>query len=60
MPGAIPIFQRKNISVGEVNHWRWLEESGHRLENIDQTPLVLASGNRVLKKLWRSVIFYPG
>ncbi len=38
------------IDVAEVNQWRWLEESGQRLENVDQTQLVLASGNPVLQK----------
>ena len=33
-----------------ADQWHWLEESGHRLENVDQTHLVLASGKLVLQK----------
>ena len=36
--------------VAEINQRRWLEESGHWLENVDQTHLVLASGKTVLQK----------
>ena len=38
------------IDVAEVNQRRWLEESGQRLENVDGTHLVLASGKPVLTK----------
>ena len=34
----------KVIDVAEVNQWRWLEESGQWLENVDRTHLILASG----------------
>ena len=40
-----------------VNQWRWLEESGHWLENVDRTHLVLASGNQVLQKHLFSRVF---
>ena len=33
-----------------VNQWRWLEESGQWLENVDPTQLVLASSKPVLQK----------
>ena len=33
-----------------VNQLRCLENSGQRLENVDQTHLVLASGKLVLQK----------
>ena len=39
------------INIAEVNQWRWLVESGHWLENIDRTHLVLASGKPVLQKI---------
>ena len=42
-PGSIP-------DVAEINRRRWLEESGQRLENVDRTHLVLASGKQVLLK----------
>ena len=38
------------IIVPEVNQWRWLEESGPWLENVDRTHLVLASCKLALKK----------
>ena len=39
--------------MDRVNQRRCLEESGQRLENVDQTHLVLASGKLVLhKNLW--------
>ena len=38
----------KIIDIAEVNQWRWLEESGQWLENVDRTHLVLASGKPVL------------
>ena len=31
------------FDVAEANQWRCLEESGHRLENVDQTHQVMAS-----------------
>ena len=40
----------KKVDLVEVNQGHCLEESGQWLENVDQTHLVLASGNRVLKK----------
>ena len=42
---------RKNyFNFALVNQWRWIEESGQWLENVDQTHLVLASGKLVLQK----------
>ena len=35
-------FRGKIIDVAEVNQQRWLEESGQRLENVDETHQVLA------------------
>ena len=48
-PGSIPGIpkknsEEKNINVPEVNQQRWLEETGHWLENVDRINLVLASG----------------
>ena len=44
----IPAFPKKFIGkiidVAEANLWRWLEDSGQWLENVDRTHLVLASG----------------
>ena len=39
------------MDVAEVNQWRWLEEGGPWLENVDPTHLVLhlASGKLVLQ-----------
>ena len=45
-------FRGKLIDVAKVDQWRWLEESGQWLENVDQTHLVLASGEPVLQKSW--------
>ena len=36
--------------LDRVNQRRCLEESGQRLENVDRTHLVLASGKLVLQK----------
>ena len=46
---------RKQLSMllrltSAADQWHWLEESGHRLENVDQTHQVLASGKLVLQK----------
>ena len=54
-PGLIPsfsenFFRGKIIDVAEVSQWRWLEESGLWLENVDRTHLVLVSGKPVLLK----------
>ena len=38
------------FNFAEVNQWRWLEESGQRLENIDWTHLVLSCGKLALQK----------
>ena len=38
------------FDVAEIYQWRWLEESGQRLENVDPTHLGLASGKLVLPK----------
>ena len=35
---------------------RWLEESGQRLENVDRTNLVVASGKLVLQKTFNSTL----
>ena len=48
----LKFFQRKNDYCSEVNQWRWLEESGPWLENVDRTHLVLASCKLVLQKVW--------
>ena len=49
------------MNVVKVSQWRWIEESGQWLENIDQTHLVLASGKPVLPKkmnyLYLKVLF---
>ena len=42
--------QKNYFDVAEIYQWRWLEESGQRLENVDQSHLVLASGKLVLQK----------
>ena len=53
-PGTIPSipkkFSGKIINFAEVNQLCWLEDSGQRLENVDRTHLVLASGKPVLQK----------
>ena len=38
------------FDVGEIYQWRWLEESGQRLENVDRTHLVLGSVKASTKK----------
>ena len=43
------LFTSQIIDAAEVNQ-RWLEKSGHLLENVDQTHLVLASGKPELQK----------
>ena len=43
--------EEKIINVAEVDQQRCLEESGQWLENVDQSHLVLASGNLVLQKM---------
>ena len=42
--------QKNYFDVAEIYQWRWLEECGQRLENVDQSHLVLASGKLVLQK----------
>ena len=37
------------MDIAEVNQQPWLEESGHWLENVDQTHLNLASRKPVLQ-----------
>ena len=46
------IFRGKIVDVAEVNHRRFLEESGQRLENVDPTHRELTSANnkKVLQK----------
>ena len=48
-------FRRKIIKLAVVSLWRWLEESGQRLENADRTHLVLACGEPVLQKMCASM-----
>ena len=36
--------------AGEIYQWHWLEKSGQRLQYVDQTHLVLASGKLALQK----------
>ena len=43
------IFRGKIIDVVEINQQHLLDESGQRLENVDQTHLVLASGKPALQ-----------
>ena len=38
------------MDVADVNQQRWLWENGQRLENVDQTLLVLSSGKPVPQK----------
>ena len=49
-PGLILGIPKNYFDVAEIYQCRWLEESGQRLENVDRTHLVLASGKLVLKK----------
>ena len=54
-PGLIPSVPPKNfrgkiVDVIEVYQRRCLEESGQWLENVDQTPLILAGGKLVVPK----------
>ena len=42
-PGLILGVLKKNFNVVEIYQWRWLKESGQRLDNVDQTHPVLAS-----------------
>ena len=44
------LLRGKNDDVAEVNQCYCLEESGQRLENVDGTHLLLASGKLVLQK----------
>ena len=51
---SVPKCSKKNIiEDAEVNQRSWLEESGHWLENVDVTRLVLASGKPVQQKTTR-------
>ena len=43
-------FPKSYFDVADIYRRRWLEERGHRLENVDRTYLVLASGKQVLQK----------
>ena len=46
----ISVFPKIYFDVAEIYQRPWLEESGQRLENVDQTYLVLASGKLVPQK----------
>ena len=50
LPVQFSAFPKIVFDVAEIYWWRWLEESGQRLENDDRTHLVLARGKLVLKK----------
>ena len=53
MGAAIPNFlEEKIVEVAEVNQWRYLEERGLWLGNVDRTHLVLAGGKLLLQKSW--------
>ena len=57
---SIPSLSKKNskekiVNAAEVNQWRCLEERRKRLENVDQTHVVLASGKVVLQKKFRYI-----
>ena len=43
-------FPKMYFVVAEINQQHWSEESGQRVENVDRTHLVLASGKPVLQK----------
>ena len=45
-----PALPKIYINVAVTYQQRWLEENGQRLENVDRTHLVLASGKLVLQK----------
>ena len=56
-PGLIPsipqiVSEEKTVNVAEVNQWCYLEESGLRLENVDQTHIELASSRLVVQKVF--------
>ena len=54
-------FPKIYFDVAENYQGRWLEESGQRLENIDQTHLVLASGKTsTTKPLCITFLYYVG
>ena len=43
-------FTKIYFDVAAIYRWRWLKESDQRLENVDKTHLVLASGKLVQPK----------
>ena len=49
-PGSILCVPKIYFDVAEIYRRHWLEESGKRLENVDGTILVLASGKLVLQR----------
>ena len=62
IPSIPQKIRDKIVDVAEVNQWNCLEEGGQWLENVDQTHLVLASGELVLQKNilnFGSVSFFP-
>ena len=51
---CLSTFPKFYLDVAEIYRQLWLEESGKRLENVDPTHLVLASGKLVLQKKFRA------
>ena len=49
-PGSILSVPKVYFDVADIYRQQWLEGSGKRLENVDGTILVLASGKFVLQK----------
>ena len=47
---AFLVFPKIYFDVKEIYRQRWLEESGQRPENVDQTKWQVASGKLVLQK----------
>ena len=43
-------FPKLYLDIADIYRRRWFEKSGQSLENVDRTPLVLASGKLVLQK----------
>ena len=47
--------EEKTIDIPEVNQWRWLKESGQRLENVDQAHLV---ASKYYKKAFNDLKYF--